>query len=73
MVTADLISKVKALSAAERLELIGVVWDTLSPIDTPITDEEKQILDARLRDLEANPADQSSWPEVQARLHRLLP
>jgi putative addiction module component (TIGR02574 family) len=73
MVNADLISKVKTLSATERLELLGIVWDTLTPIDTPITDDEKQILDARLEDFEANPADQSSWPEVQARLQRLLP
>ncbi len=73
MVDAALISKVKALSAADRLELIGTVWETLSPEDTPVTEEEKAMLDARLQDLEANPADQSSWPEVQARLQRLLP
>lgn len=73
MVDASLISEVKALSAADRLELIGAVWETLSPNDTPITEEEKTLLDARLQDLEANPEKQSPWPEVQARLRRLLP
>ncbi len=73
MVDAALISEVKALSAADRLELIGAVWETLSPNYTPITEEEKTLLDARLQDLEANPEKQSPWPEVQARLRRLLP
>jgi len=73
MVDAALISKVKTLSAAERLELIGAVWETLSPEDTPVTEEEKAMLDARLQELEANPTDQRPWPEVQARLQRLLP
>ena len=52
-------------SAADRLELIGAVWETLSPNDTPITEEEKTLLDARLQDLEANPEKQSPWSEVQ--------
>ena len=73
MVDAALISKVKTLSAADRLELIGAVWETLSPEDTPATEEEKTMLDARIQDLEANPVAQSPWPEVQARLQRLLP
>lgn len=73
MVDAALISEVKALSAADRLELIGAVWETLSPDDAPITEEEKTLLDARLQDLKANPEKQSPWSEVQARLRRLLP
>ncbi|MDP1699287.1 MAG: addiction module protein [Xanthomonadaceae bacterium] len=73
MVSTVLISQVKTLSAADRLELIGAVWETLSPIDAPATDEEKTLLDARLADLETNPGDHAPWPEVQARLRRLLP
>lgn len=73
MVDAALISQVKSLSAADRLELIGAVWETLSPSDALVTDAEKALLDARLTDLEKNPEDQSSWSEVQARLRRLLP
>ncbi|MBK9426200.1 MAG: addiction module protein [Gammaproteobacteria bacterium] len=73
MVDAALLSRVKTLSPAERLELIGAVWETLSPADAPVTAEEKVLLDARLADLDNSPEDQSPWSEVQARLRRQLP
>lgn len=73
MVDAALISRVKTLSPAERLELIGAVWETLSPADAPVTSEEKALLDARLADLDSSPEDQSPWSEVEARLRRQLP
>ena len=73
MVDAALISRVKTLSPAERLELIGAVWETLSPADAPVTAEEKALLDARLADLDNSPEDQNPRPEVQARLRRPLP
>ena len=72
MVDAALITRVKNLSAADRLELIGVVWETLSPAEVPITEAENTLFDARLADLEKNPDDQSPWSEIQARLRRLL-
>jgi len=33
MIDESLLAKVASLSPADRLELIGVVWDTLSPED----------------------------------------
>jgi putative addiction module component (TIGR02574 family) len=71
MIDESLLAKVSSLSPADRLELIGVVWDTLSPDDLPVTDAERALLDARLADIEARPDDQSPWPEVKARLERL--
>jgi putative addiction module component (TIGR02574 family) len=71
MIDESLRDKVSSLSPADRLELVGVVWDTLSPDDLPVTDAERALLDARLADMEANPDDQSPWPEVKARLGRL--
>jgi putative addiction module component (TIGR02574 family) len=73
MIDQSLVAKVVSLSAADRLELIGAVWDSLSPNDLPVTDGEKALLDARLEDLKHNPEDQSPWPDVKARLERLLP
>jgi putative addiction module component (TIGR02574 family) len=71
MIDESLLAKVSSLSPADRLELIGVVWDTLSPDDLPVTDAERALLDVRLADMERNPDDQSPWPEVKARLERL--
>lgn len=73
MINAALISQVKTLSVAERIELIGVVWETLSPEEIPASEEEKVLLDVRLANLEQNPEDQSPWSEVQARLRQQLP
>jgi putative addiction module component (TIGR02574 family) len=70
MIDESLLATVSSLSAADRLELIGKVWDTLSSYDLPVTDAERQLLDARLADMERNPDDQSPWPEVKARLER---
>lgn len=72
MIDQSLIAKVVSLSPAERLELIGAVWDSLSPDDLPVTDAEKALLDARIADMERDPDDQSPWPDVKTRLERLL-
>ena len=73
MINDVLISQVRTLSVAERIELIGVVWESLSPGEVPLSAEEKVLLDARLADVEQNPDDQSPWSEVQARLKGQLP
>ncbi|MDP2902100.1 MAG: addiction module protein [Methylovulum sp.] len=73
MINDVLISQVRTLSVAERIELIRVVWETLSPSEVPVSTEEKVLLDARLADMEQNPDDQSPWSEVQARLKQQLP
>jgi putative addiction module component (TIGR02574 family) len=73
MIEATLLSQVKTLSAPDRIELRGAVWETLTPEDAPVTREEKQLLDSRLADFQKHPADQSPWREVQARMRRSLP
>jgi putative addiction module component (TIGR02574 family) len=73
MIDESLLAKVSSLSPADRLELIGKVWDTLTHDDLAVTDAERELLDARLADMEAYPDDQSPWPEVKARLERLTP
>jgi putative addiction module component (TIGR02574 family) len=70
MIEQALLSKVKSLSAAERLELIGAVWETLDIADVPVSDAERAILDARIEDEAANPQDVS--PQVEARLRQRL-
>jgi putative addiction module component (TIGR02574 family) len=72
MIDESLMDRIVSLNPADRLELIGALWDSLSPEDLPVTDDEKVLLDARLADMESNPDDQSPWPEVKARLERRL-
>jgi putative addiction module component (TIGR02574 family) len=55
----SLLAKVSSLSPADRLALIGKVRDTLSAEDIQVTEAERQMLDARLADMEAHPDDQS--------------
>lgn len=66
MVDAALLSRVKTMSPADRLGLIGAVWDTLSPADVPVTEEDKALLDVRLADQENNSQGQNLWSEVQS-------
>ena len=71
MIDNALLEKIRNLEPADRLELIGVVWDSLSSTDLPLTDAERGLLDARLADMESNPDDQSSWADVKKRLEKL--
>jgi putative addiction module component (TIGR02574 family) len=71
MIDNVLLEKIRNLEPADRLELIGVVWDSLSATDLPLTDAERELLDARLADMESNPNDQSSWVDVKKRLEKL--
>ncbi len=65
-----LLAEVNQLSPAERLEFIGAVWDSVPHAEIPVTDIERQMLDARLVDAESNPDDESPLSEVVARLKR---
>jgi putative addiction module component (TIGR02574 family) len=71
MIDSALLERIQNLEPADRLELIGVVWDSLSQTDLPVTDAERALLDARLTDMESNPDDQSSWADVKERLEKL--
>ena len=73
MIEAAMLSQVKSLSAVDRIELLGVVWETLTPEDAPVTVEERRLLVSRLADFRRNPNDQSPWREVQARMRLNLP
>lgn len=58
------------LSPADRLDLLGELWDSIAaePDQVPVTDAQKQDLDRRIAAIDANPTAGSSWEEVKARL-----
>ena len=72
MIDIALVSRVKALSIVDRLELIGVLWETFPATESSITETEKTLLNERLVDLETKPQDQSTSQEVLKRLQSAL-
>lgn len=65
----DVLAAAEALSAAERLQLIEEIWDSLSlPEQLEIPESHREELDRRLAAADANPEAGSSWEEVKARL-----
>ncbi len=56
------------LSPAERLRLLGQLWDSLSDDNVPLTATQREELDRRLDDLEREGPRGIPWEEVLDRL-----
>jgi putative addiction module component (TIGR02574 family) len=58
------------LSLAERIELVGELWDSIAatPEGVALTEAQKQDLQRRLDAYRDNPQAGSPWEEVKARL-----
>ena len=60
------------LSAAERLELVEELWDSIADEDQALelTSEQREDLDRRLAEADADPTGGSPWEEVRERIQR---
>jgi len=59
--------QVMQLTPAERLELIGDIWDSLDERDLPpLSEDQIQEMGRRLAEHRADPASARSWEEVRA-------
>jgi putative addiction module component (TIGR02574 family) len=69
-----LIAEARKLSANERMQIAEELWDSVwdEKAELPLTLEQRDELDQRLADLEANPHAGSSWEDVRARIERKL-
>jgi putative addiction module component (TIGR02574 family) len=58
------------MSVDERLALLGEIWDSIAaePDALPVTDAQKQDLQARLDAYRDNPKAGTTWEEVKERL-----
>ena len=58
------------LSAAERLELVEELWDSIADDDEALalTDEQRADLDRRLAEADGDPAGGSPWDAVRGRI-----
>lgn len=72
-VNVPLLTEALKLPAPERIELAEALWDSVQrDTDTfPVPQAHLAILEERLRDMEANPGDESTWEEVRDRLQKL--
>ena len=57
-------------SVAERILLVEEIWDSIANDDqvAGLTDTQRQDLERRIADYDANPKSGSSWEEAKARL-----
>ena len=62
------------LSVDEKIDYVQSLWDRIaaSPDTIPVPDWHREILDERLKDLEANPAAVEGWEVVQEGLRRKI-
>jgi putative addiction module component (TIGR02574 family) len=61
----NLQNQIGSLSAAEKFELLDVLWESLEA-DTPaLTDEQRAELDYRVARYERNPSDVIPWEQVR--------
>ncbi|MDP2303921.1 MAG: addiction module protein [Ignavibacteria bacterium] len=61
------LNDIKSLSIKERIFVVEEIWDSimLSQEEFPISEEQKQLLDARLESHQRNPEEGKSWTEVK--------
>lgn len=65
----SLLKEALGLTPAERLELVGEIWDSIAPHDIPpLTEEQKQEIDRRYEAMVRDPSRGSKWDDVEARL-----
>lgn len=61
---------ISQLTPDERLELIGELWDSLTPHDVPLTPEQRDELRRRVDRVNADGSTGSAWADVEARIRR---
>jgi putative addiction module component (TIGR02574 family) len=68
----DLVAEILALPVEERVRLVDAIWDSISvvPEALPLTQWQKDELDRRLTEFEADPETGSTLEEVFARIRR---
>ncbi|MBX9747063.1 MAG: addiction module protein [Hyphomonadaceae bacterium] len=60
--------EITKLSAAERLSLIGDIWDSLADSDVPLSPAQREELDRRLASFDEDKKQTVSWEALKADL-----
>jgi putative addiction module component (TIGR02574 family) len=70
----DLLAEAKKRPFAEKMQLVEDLWDAIAAEAAAqrLSDAQRQLLEARLRESDANPDDGKPWDEVRAEIERSL-
>ena len=68
----DLLAEILKLSPAERMQIVEEIWDSLSPADLEMNDEDMRELERRVARAEADPTRGTPWEDVKERLKKEL-
>ncbi len=60
------------LSIQDQLDVARQLWENAAPDPLELSPELKEMLDARLAELDANPDSGIPWEEAHARIHKEL-
>ena len=60
------------LSVQDQLDVARRLWENAAPDPLELSPELKELLDARLAELDANPAAGIPWQEAHARIRKEL-
>jgi len=68
----ELVAEILALPVQERVRLVEAIWDSISavPEALPLTQWQREELDRRLAEFEADPESGSTLEDVFARIRR---
>jgi len=66
----DLRSQLDRLSAAEKVDLLDAVWESLETGGLPLSDAQRAELDERIARHEKNPSDVVPWEKIKAELFK---
>ena len=64
----DFRNQIDSLSAAEKIELLDALWESLEAGEVPLTEAQRAELDYRIARHEQNPSDVIPWEQVRAGL-----
>ena len=64
----NLPQEIGALSAAEKLELIDMLWDSIQAEIPALTDEQREELENRVAHYAKNPVDVIPWEQIRTEL-----
>ncbi len=66
----DFRNQIDSLSAAEKIELLDALWESLEADEVPLTEAQRAELDYRIARHEQNPSDVIPWEQVRAGLFK---